>query len=108
MRALLLMTAAMIVGCASQPPAPASGPVAVAPGVEAQRLAQAKNLNLKVVNKDGQQLFCRSNYITTSHIQRDTTCYTGDQLDKMEAQQQREVDQLKNTPQRYHSPFSPN
>lgn len=109
MRALLLMTAAMIVGCASQPPSPASSAAAAAPsGVEAQRLVQAKNLNLKVVNKDGQQLFCRSNYITTSHIQRDTTCYTGDQLDKMEAQQQREIDQLKNTPQRYHSPFGGN
>jgi PBP1b-binding outer membrane lipoprotein LpoB len=101
MRALVLLTAMLIGGCASQPATtPPSSPAAAAPtaSIEAQRLAQARNLNLKVVNKDGQQLFCRSNYMTTSRIQRDTTCYTADQLDRMEAQQQRELDQLNNRP----------
>jgi len=61
-----------------------------------------------VVNKDGQQLFCRSNFITTSRIQRDTTCYTADQLDRLEAQQQRELDQLSNQPTRgAKNPFNP-
>ena len=112
MRALMLVTAMLIGGCASQPagsPTPTGAAAAVpTPEIEAQRLAQARNLNLKVVNKDGQQLFCRSNYVTTSHIQRDTTCYTADQLDKMEAQQQREIDQLTNQPSRNpKNPFSP-
>lgn len=102
MRALVLVTVMLIGGCASQPatPTPPSSPAAAAPtaSVEAQRLAQARNLNLKIVNKDGQQLFCRSNYMTASRIQRDTTCYTADQLDRMEAQQQRELDQLNNRP----------
>jgi hypothetical protein len=71
-------------------------------------LAQARNLNLKVLNKDGQQLFCRSNFITTSRIQRDTTCYTADQLDRLEAQQQRELDQLNKLPAgAAKSPFNP-
>ena len=99
MRALMLVTAMLIGGCASQQagqPTPPSSPAAAVPttAIETQRLAQAKNLNLKVVNKDGQQLFCRSNYVTASRIQRDTTCYTADQLDKMEAQQQRDLDQI--------------
>lgn len=102
MRALMLMTAMLIVGCAGQPAGPAapSSPAPAVPttDIEAQRLAQARNLNLKVVNKDGQELFCRSNFVTTSRIQRDTTCYTADQLDKLEAQQQRELDQLNNRP----------
>jgi hypothetical protein len=103
MRALVLVTAMLIGGCASQPagpPTPPSSPAAATPttSIDAQRLAQARNLNLKVVNKDGQQLFCRSNYMTTSRIQRDTTCYTADQLDRMEAQQQRELDQLNTRP----------
>ncbi len=102
MRALMLATAMLIGGCASQPAGPPtlSSPAAAAPtpDIAAQRLAQAKNLNLKVLNKDGQQLFCRSNDVTASRIQRDTTCYTADQLDKMEAQQQRELDQLNNRP----------
>jgi len=112
MRALMLVTAMLIGGCASQPAGPPtrSSPAAAAPtaAIEAQRLAQARNLNLKVVDKDGQRLFCRSNFVTTSRIQRDTTCYTADQLDKMEAQQQRELDQLNNQPARgTKNPFNP-
>jgi PBP1b-binding outer membrane lipoprotein LpoB len=111
MRALMLVMAMLIGGCASQPASPPtpSSPAAAAPtaAIEAQRLAAARNLNLKVVNKDGQQLFCRSNFITTSRIQRDTTCYTADQLDKMEAQQQHELDQLNSQPRAAKSPFNP-
>jgi hypothetical protein len=112
MRTLTLVTTLLMVGCASQPagaPTPPSSPAAAVPtaDIQAQRASQARNLNLKVVNKDGQQLFCRSNYVTTSHIQRDTTCYTADQLDRMEAQQQREIDQLTNQPSRNANPFSP-
>jgi hypothetical protein len=110
MRALMLMTVMLIVGCANQPPTPASSPAAAVPtpDIETQRLAQARNLNLKVVNKDGQQLFCRSNFITTSRIQRDTTCYTADQLDRLESQQQREIDQLNSRPANAaKSPFNP-
>jgi hypothetical protein len=99
MRALLLLTAILGAGCASQPSKPpiASNSGAIAAS-DAQRLELAKNLNLKVIDKDGQQLFCRSNYVTASRIQRDTTCFNADQLDKMEAEQQRELDQLNNRP----------
>jgi hypothetical protein len=94
-RTWMLLTAILGAGCASQPtnPQTASGadPLAL---TDAGRLAVAKNLNLKLVDKDGQQLFCRSNFVTASHIRRDTTCYTPDQLDKMEAQQQRDLDQF--------------
>ena len=109
MRALLLVTALLGAGCATQPtnPQTASSGGAIAAS-DAQRLQLARNLNLKVIDKDGQQLYCRSNYITTSRIQRDTTCYTADQLEKMEAQQQRELDQLNNQPARAaKNPFSP-
>lgn len=99
MRALLFLTAVLVAGCAGQPTTPqtasSGGRIAAS---EEQRLALARNLNLKVIDKDGQQLFCRSNYMTASRIQRDTTCYTADQLDKMEARQQRELDQLNNMP----------
>jgi DNA/RNA endonuclease G (NUC1) len=99
MRALLLLTAILAAGCASQPTTPkipsSGGTIAAS---DAQSLALARNLNLKVIDKDGQQLFCRSNYVTTSRIQRDTTCYTAEQLDQMQAQLQRNLDQFSNTP----------
>jgi hypothetical protein len=117
MRGLMLLVTMAVVGCASKPSAPQTPPGAVpvsalapsatapasaqappADSVEAQRLAAARNLNLKVIDKDGKQLFCRSNLMTGSHIQRDTTCYTADQLDHMQAQMQRDLDRLTLTP----------
>jgi hypothetical protein len=104
MRAMILLTGLAVVGCAAQPSAPpanqvvAQAPAGTAAGspadLETQRLAAAKNLNLKVFNKDGQQLFCRSNLVTGSHIQRDTRCYTADQLDNLEREVQRQADQF--------------
>jgi hypothetical protein len=91
----MLTTAMLIGGCAAQPSnAPGGASDGRIAATDAGRLAQAKNLNLKFVDKDGQQLFCRSNYVTASRIQRDTTCYSADELDKLEAQQQRELDQM--------------
>ena len=94
MRELILLTAILGAGCASQPSTPPTASGGQPATTDEQRLAIAKNLNLKLVDKDGQQLYCRSNYVTASRIQRDTTCYTADQLDKMEAQQQRDLDQI--------------
>jgi hypothetical protein len=91
MRVLLLLTAILAAGCANQHAAPSSGPVAT---TDAGRLALAKNLNLKLIDKDGQRLYCRSDYETGSHIQRDMTCYTAAQLDRMQAQTQRDLDQF--------------
>jgi hypothetical protein len=94
MRAIVLLAVAIVVaGCADQPTQPQVGGGEVST-TDAQRLAAARNLNLKLVNKDGQQLFCRSNYQTTSRIQRDTTCYTADQLDTLQWQTQRDMDYL--------------
>jgi hypothetical protein len=95
----MLLTAILGAGCASQ----ATNPQTAASAgqlqtTDAGRLAQAKNLNLKLVDKDGKQLFCRSNFVTASRIQRDTTCFTADQLDQLEAQQTRELDQINSRP----------
>jgi hypothetical protein len=95
MRALMLATAMIIGGCASQPTNPQTAtPAGQLALTDAGRLAIAKNLNLKLVDKDGQQLFCRSNFITASRIERDNSCYTADELDKMELLRQRDLDQF--------------
>jgi hypothetical protein len=101
MRVAISIMTASLAACAGQPSAPAPQPlvVATAPAdgsvaptadIEAQRRAAAKNLNLKVINKDGQELYCRSNLLTGSHIQRDTRCFTAQELDKMQDQAQRD------------------
>lgn len=104
MRAMIVLAGLAVVGCAGQPSSPqannvvAQAPAGAAAGtpadIEAQRLAAAKNLNLKVFNKDGQQLFCRSNLVTGSHIQRDTRCYTAEQLESLEREVQRQADEF--------------
>ena len=95
MHALTLLTAILGAGCASQVTKPQN---ASTDGrfetTDAGRLATAKDLNLKLVDKDGQQLFCRSNFETASRIRRDTTCYTADELDKLEALQRHDMEQF--------------
>lgn len=106
MRVAILLTGLAMAGCASNPQHP---PIASAQppmgslsdnalsgvtssSIEAQRLAAAKNLNLKVIDKDGKELFCRSNLVTGSHIRRDTRCFTAEQVEQMDQATQREVD----------------
>jgi hypothetical protein len=96
MRTIILLTAAIVAaGCAGQPtnsqPQLGGGEVST---TDAQRAAAARNLNLKLVNKDGQQLYCRSNFQTASRIRTDTTCYTGDQLEALQQQNDRDLDYL--------------
>jgi hypothetical protein len=95
MRVLTLLTAILGAGCASQVTNPQT---ALSSGrletTDAGRLATAKNLNLKLVDKEGQLLFCRSNFETASRIRRDTTCYTADELDKLEVLQRRDLEQF--------------
>jgi hypothetical protein len=102
MRVLMLVTAMFVVGCASQPATPpiaaSAAPGAPAGDIQAQRLAAARNLNLKVVNKGGQQLFCRSSVQTATRIERAPVCYTADQLEQLQQQTQRDMDQLNNRP----------
>jgi hypothetical protein len=108
MRVLMLVTTLIIFGCASQPASPPSSaagyPVA---DIQAQRLAAARNLNLKVVNKDGQQVFCRSSVQTATRIERAPICYTADQLEQLQAQAQRDLDQLNNRPNNIKGLSSP-
>jgi hypothetical protein len=108
MRGLILLIGLGVVGCSNTPPRPEPNALSVqAPvgstsagavsgvtstAIEEQRLAAAKNLNLKVFSKEGRELFCRSNYVTGSHIQRDTRCFTGEQVDQMEQAKEREVE----------------
>lgn len=102
MRGVMLLAAIIMTGCAK--PGfnynPAQGmPLSVTTPanpsyIESQRLAAAKNLNLHVVTKDGERLYCRSNFISGSHIVRDTTCYTAEQLDQMDQRTERQLQLL--------------
>jgi hypothetical protein len=100
MRGIILLATLTIAGCAHRPgfnfdPAQGTPLTITAPQnpsyIEAQRVAAARNLNLHIVTKDGVRLFCRSEFISGSHIIRDNTCYTAEQVDQMDYQTQRDL-----------------
>jgi hypothetical protein len=101
MRGIVLLGLLSAAGCAGQPPAEeprtvyvnASGAAlqqvsaAKADGdVDAKRLVNAKKLGFKVINKDGEQLYCRTWDRLGSRVLKDTQCLTADQLDQWHEQ----------------------
>jgi hypothetical protein len=86
MRAILLAGAWVLAGCANQPTAPN-------PDQDAQRVAEAIKHGYKVVTTEGETLYCRSDFATASHIQKNTVCLTAQQLDDLDQQNQRTFDQ---------------
>ncbi len=100
MRGLILLASIVVAGCAARrgfnyDPAQGMPLNATSPQnpsyIEAQRSAAAKNLNLHIVTKDGVRLFCRSEFVSGSHIIRDNTCYTAEQIDQMDDRTQRDL-----------------
>ena len=100
MSRMILLASLVVGGCAARPgfnydPAQGMPLNATSPQnpsyIEAQRLAAARNLNLHIVTKDGVRLFCRSEFISGSRIIKDNTCYTADQLDRMDDRTQRDL-----------------
>jgi hypothetical protein len=88
MRALLLAGAVAVAGCAGQPTTPPPNH-----DQDAQRVAEAIKHGYKVVNTDGETLYCRSDFVTASHIQKNTVCLTAQQLDDLDQRNQRMLDQ---------------
>lgn len=43
-------------------------------------MQDAKKRGYTVVNEDGKVLYCRSDYKTGSHVQKETSCLTADEL----------------------------
>jgi hypothetical protein len=112
MKAILLAFALGLAGCAAQPsaPAPAAAPGTVptaASGqteqtlsdseLQKQRVADALKHGYKLVNTNGEELYCRSDLATASHIQKNTVCLTARQLDEIHLRNQQALEQP-NTP----------
>ena len=84
MKQAVTCVALLLAGCASQPttaPGPA-GSLAPASQEDEVRLAveEAVAKGYRVVNDDGQTLYCRKDVKTGSRVQSTLTCLTRDQL----------------------------
>ncbi len=92
MPATLLAISLLITACAETPTA--KGPAGAATGhdLDAQRVAEAMKHGYKVTNTDGEVLYCRSDFATGSHIQKNTVCLTAQQLDDLDQRNQQALD----------------
>jgi hypothetical protein len=74
MRTLLLgLTAALLAACVSQPADP---PVTKRVKVDASNIAEAQAAGYRVVNRNGQTLYCHKEYLTGSRLKSQTSCLT--------------------------------
>jgi hypothetical protein len=101
LRTQLLALAFLIGACTNQPRQPTQPQSAVAPSTryisssgeriaevpitgdvntDAKSLAEAKRAGYKLVNTNGEELYCRTDFKTGSHVQRETKCLTALQI----------------------------
>ena len=93
-----LLICLVLTACADQPkeaqaPADPASAVAAADTPE-HRLALARKLHLKVVNKNGEEVYCRIDPVTASRIETQTHCYTAQQLADLQRQTDQDINYL--------------
>jgi len=92
-RFFILASAAALVACATQAPAPApeSHQLAVVTTDTAHPGLKTNGYQKKVV--DGQQMYCRNDLVTGSRVEREgEKCYTADQLQEIQDNSQKFMD----------------
>jgi PBP1b-binding outer membrane lipoprotein LpoB len=125
MRAVLIATGALLLaGCAGQPTGKQAAPAATtaatsqAPATkraatttsngsetkyiasasaapEAKTLDEAMKMGYKVVNEKGQTMYCREDRATGSHLKKERTCLTAQELEAAREANQRDFDNMK-------------
>jgi len=62
---------------------------------EAKTLDEAMKMGYKVVNEKGQTMYCREDRATGSHLKKDRTCLTAQELEAAREANQRDFDNMK-------------
>ncbi len=88
MRSTMFGLTLTLCGCAGQPSAPQSMS-AERPLANPERVVEARKMGYRLVNENGQTLYCRSEVLTGSHVERETVCLTVAQVDRLREQTQR-------------------
>ena len=96
----VLAALTLAVGCASQPSAPPPEPepvtkLAATEKPEAKTLDEAQKLGYKIVNENGQTLYCRETMKLGSHLRKDRTCLTEQELAAVRDSNQRNFENMK-------------
>lgn len=70
------------------------GPVTRQVPVDASNVAEVQRAGYKVVNKDGEKLYCRTDPITGSRLEKRTQCLTAQELDDQMRDTQRAMNHM--------------
>lgn len=73
-RMFVCVLAALIAGCASKAPETRQVPI------DASNVAEVQRAGYKLVNKDGEKLYCRTDNVTGSRVRTRTQCLTEQEL----------------------------
>jgi hypothetical protein len=73
---IVVGTTVLLSGCATKSEPPVTRQVKV----NASNVEAVQKAGYKLVNKDGQKLYCRTDLITGSHVRTKTTCLTEQEL----------------------------
>jgi hypothetical protein len=80
-------------GCATtQSPSPP--PAAHQVPVDAKNVVDVQRAGYKVVNRDGEKLYCRRELATGSHLNYQTTCLTEQQLTEQNGDAQQQMERI--------------
>lgn len=81
--------------CAAQPEAPPAAPAATpAQPPQVATVQEARKAGYKIVDQDGQKLYCREQLKTGSNLRKETICLTEKELDQAREASQRNLDQM--------------
>jgi hypothetical protein len=93
MRAFIaLCSVALVAGCATGPKAPAEEHVVP---LDATNIVPAQRAGYKIVNKDGQKLYCKRSLNTGSHLRYTTTCLTEKEWEELADDSKRSIQAMK-------------
>ena len=75
-----LVTTGLLAACATKPAEP---PVTKRVKVDASNIVEAQQAGYKVVNKNGEPLYCRKTFLTGSRLKSTTSCLTAAQWSEL-------------------------
>jgi hypothetical protein len=97
MRLSACLLVAALSGCASQP---SPSPVTHQVKIDNSNVEAVQHAGYKIVNKNGDRLYCRTDPITGSRIQTHTTCLTESELVEQNEATRQSMSQLPDHPGR--------
>ena len=110
---LIVALSWLVAACTAQPEAPPAAPIATAAPVAADSTApgaaaapapaqpaqvatvqEARKAGYKIVDQNGQKVYCREQLKTGSNLRKETICLTEKELEQARAASQRNLDQM--------------